>query len=74
MSMKDEYAKLKDTLKKVGEDGVKALDDIQKKLDLATIKIKEITGGGQTDIAKRLIEAQKELKTLQDMSSKQGFE
>lgn len=74
MSMKDEYAKLKDTLKKVGEDGVKALDDIQKKLDFASQKIKDITGGGQTDIAKRLIEAQKELKTLQDMSSKEGYE
>lgn len=47
---------------------MKALDDIQKKLDLATLKIKDITGGGQTDIAKRLIEAQKEIQSIKDAS------
>lgn len=63
-TLKDEYAKLQDQLKKVGTEWVKALDDIQKKMDENAKKMKDIVGGGQNDIATRLIDAQKELAQI----------
>lgn len=49
---------------------MKALDDIQKKMDEQAGKIRGITGEGQIDIAKRLIEAQKELQDIKDKQMK----
>jgi len=57
---------LKEKLKEVGETGVKELQKIQDKLDKQELKIKNITGEGQVDIATRLIEAQKELQAIKD--------
>ena len=64
--LKDDYQKLKEKLKEVGETGVKELQKIQDKLDKQELKIKNITGEGQVDIATRLIEAQKELQAIKD--------
>lgn len=63
-TLKDEYKKLGEQLKTVGQEWVKALWDIQKKLEEHEKKMKDISGSWKTDVATRLIEAQKELADL----------
>lgn len=66
LGLKDDYQKLKDKLKEVGDTGVKELQKIQDKLDEQASKMRNITGEWQMDVAKRLIEAQKELQAIKD--------
>jgi tape measure domain-containing protein len=69
-----EYKKLGETLKKTSEEGAKALDEINKKLQKQSEIIADTARGWREDVAKRVVEAEKELKDLIDMANKPWYE
>ena len=73
-NLKSEYDALKKKLAEVGTEGAKELAKIEQQLAKQAEKVREAQSGGTTDVAKRVLDARKELKALQDEQAGSGGE